>query len=154
MNRYTLKIMITYRTHTQAHTHTQTHTHTNTHTHVSRVMINALLFRLCILVLLMSCGIALYWLKKRYLVRQLFTDDRDERRRARRRRTRRYRQLSGNILIHLQNQSRMTPNDQSFDLKFYFEIGFYAPEGTSGGILKSHRLSVCLSELTNWYLGG
>lgn len=52
-------------------------------------------FWLCILVLLMSCGIALYWLKKRYLVRQLFTDDRDERRRARRRRTRRYRQLSG-----------------------------------------------------------
>lgn len=52
-------------------------------------------FWLCILVLLMSCGIALYWLKKRYLVRQLFSDDTEERRQPRRRRRRRYRQLSG-----------------------------------------------------------
>ena len=60
-------------------------------------------FRLCILVLLMSCGIALYWLKKRYLVRQLFSDESNDRQRPRRsrrtgellQRRRRYRQLSG-----------------------------------------------------------
>ena len=60
-------------------------------------------FRLCILVLLMSCGIALYWLKKRYLVQQLFSDESNDRQRPRRsrrtgellQRRRRYRQLSG-----------------------------------------------------------
>ena len=46
----------------------------------------------------MSCGIALYWLKKRYLVRQLFVDDTEEQRQPRRRRRRRYRQLSGMFL--------------------------------------------------------